>query len=517
MIKKYLCRKDNNHINKKDIKDVNFCKLEQANNYFNKTSSSVDDITWNDLDMNNVFARINYTVTTPGEECLYSWLKNPLEDKKELEERMDFISRFNNNKTILHKLRMNLSKIGYFKYNFRKIMESNFLVNYVMLALFIILATINFAIIAYSISIKDFFLLPILMLIFTINLFVHYKFIMKYGEQLEVLNYILRLLSFSRNNKKLLEQFTSELANRLDKINDILIYIAKKGKVIFTIEGLDVLADYINITFLLKEINFLMISKQMHKHKKEIIEVYELIGELDAILSINKYRSDLDYYCEPNIDYNIEEIHITDMYHPLINNAISNSISMSKAIVITGSNMSGKSTFLRTIGLNALFAQSICTSLSKEHRTSFYRLITSISLNDDVLKNKSYFLMEAEAIKRMISLKDDKYPSLILIDEIFKGTNPAERLAASMEILNILALSNTKVFVTTHDLQILSKLVGYEYYYFTENVTKESMKFDYKIRRGVTTTRNAIKILEFIKYPDDLITKINKRIDALEI
>ena len=516
-IKKYLNKKSNSVIYKKEIKDIDFCQLERANEYSKKTRSSVDDITWNDLDMDNVFAKINYTVTTPGEECLYSWLKNPLDNKKELKQRIDFINRFNNNKNILHKLRMNLSKIKDCRYNFRETIKNNFLINYIMLVFFIILSTSNLAIVVYSIIKKDLLLIPILILIFPVNLFVHYKFNMKYGEQLDALNYTLRLVSFSIGNKKILEQINPELANRLGKINNLLKDIAKKGTVIFRIEGLDVFADYINIAFLIKEINFLIISNKIHKHKKEIIEIYELIGKLDCTLSIIKYRSELCYYCEPIIDDNIEEIHITDMYHPLINNPISNSITIDKAVVITGSNMSGKSSFLRTIGLNALFVQSICTSLSREHKTRFYRLITSISLNDDIQKNKSYFLMEAEAIKRMVSLKDDKYPSILLIDEIFKGTNPVERLAASMEILNELALGNTKVFVATHDLQILSELERYEYYYFTENVTKESLEFDYKIRRGVTTTRNAIKILEFINYPDEIISKINERIDILEV
>ncbi|MTI71592.1 MAG: hypothetical protein FH751_15200 [Firmicutes bacterium] len=519
ILNKYLYRKHNDYIVKKDIKDIDFNKLKDSNDYHNKTNSSLDDITWNDLNMNNVYAKINYTVTSPGEECLYSWLKNPLDNEKEFEERKDFISRFTNNEKINKKLRTNLSKIKYCKYNFRKVIEGNFLVHKFILALFIMFSTINLSIIGYTIFIRELLFLPIsiLMIIFAFNILIHFKFNDKYGEQLEVLNYILRLLSFANKNKELLKQFTPDLVNRLDKINDTLMKISKKGSVIFRIEGFDFIADYFNIAFLVKEINFLMISRQMHEHKKEIIEIYNLIGELDAVLSICRYRKELNYYCEPNIEDNEEEIKISDMYHPLIENPTPNSISTIKDIAITGSNMSGKSTFLRTIGLNVLFAQSICTSLSKEHRTRFYRLLTSISLNDDILESKSYFLMEAEAIKRMVNLKDDNYHSLILIDEIFKGTNPIERLSASIELLNLLSLGNTKVFVATHDLQILSKLVKYDYYYFTENVTKESLEFDYKIRKGVTSTRNAIKILEFIKYPEDIITKINKRISVMEV
>jgi DNA mismatch repair ATPase MutS len=212
-----------------------------------------------------------------------------------------------------------------------------------------------------------------------------------------------------------------------------------------------------------------------------------------------------------------KDMNIVDMYHPLLEKPISNTISIDSSIAITGSNMSGKSTFLRTVGLSSLFAQSICTSLSKEHSSKFYRLVTSISLNDDILQGKSYFLMEAEAIKRMVDSCNDETPLLILIDEIFKGTNPVERLAASMEILNLLAKANTKTLVATHDLQILPELKNYEYYYFTENVTKDSLEFDYKIHEGITSTRNAIKVLEFINYPSGLVDLINKRIEVMEL
>lgn len=177
------------------------------------------------------------------------------------------------------------------------------------------------------------------------------------------------------------------------------------------------------------------------------------------------------------------------MYHPLITHPVANDFNIDSSIAITGSNMSGK----------------------------FYRILSSISLNDDILQGKSYFLMEAEAIKRMVAYKDDEYPSLMLIDEIFKGTNPVERLASSMEILNDLGRGNTRTIVATHDLQILPELIDYKYYYFKENVTQETLDFDYKVHSGISSTRNAIKILEFIHYPSELIKRINHKIETLEV
>ena len=124
--------------------------------------------------------------------------------------------------------------------------------------------------------------------------------------------------------------------------------------------------------------------------------------------------------------------------------------------------------------------------------------------------------MEAEAIKRMIKNNEDSYPTLVLIDEIFKGTNPVERYAASIEVLNTLSCGNTKVIVTTHDLNIIPELEGYDNYYFTENITSHSLEFNFKIQQGIANSRNAVKILEYVDYPSELIEKIYFRIENTE-
>jgi DNA mismatch repair ATPase MutS len=245
------------------------------------------------------------------------------------------------------------------------------------------------------------------------------------------------------------------------------------------------------------------------------VKLYHLIGELDAILSIVKYRKSIKYYSEPKFTFESDEIKLEDVYHPLIDNPVSNTISIDHDIAITGSNMSGKSTFLRTIGINSVLSQSICTALAKTYESRLYRLITSISLKDALVDSKSYFFMEAEAIKRMIDVKDDDYPTIVLIDEIFKGTNPLERYAASMEILNTLGKGNTKTIVATHDLNILPELKGYEFYYFSENISSHAIEFNFKIHSGRTSTRNAIKILEYVKYPRELLGKINSRVAVM--
>lgn len=504
-------------IRKKRYKDIDFKLLSSVNEYYKKSKMYIDEVTWQDLDMDNVFTKINHTVTTPGEEKLYTWLRNPADNKDDYNNRKNYINDFKKDKMVANNLRLALSRIKFCDFDFRDTVNKGFMTNKLLLIAMILLVIVNVGILTFSIITMNFMLFPVFILTMATSIVLHFKFSMKYNAQLQVIAYVIKLLAFSKKNNKTIETLSPDLANRLKELNKELNKITKKGVAIFKVEGLDVIGDYINILFLIKEINFLTVSNLINKNKKQLIRLYNNIGDLDAALSITTYRRELDYYCEPNLSSEFEDIRMVDMYHPLLEKPISNTIDINSSIAITGSNMSGKSTFLRTIGLNALLGQGICTSLSKEHDSKFYRLITSISLNDDILQGKSYFLMEAEAIKRMVKASNDESPLLILIDEIFKGTNPIERLAASMEILNLLAVANTKTFVATHDLQILPELRGYDYYYFTENVTKDSLDFDYKIHKGITSTRNAIKILDFIDYPHELIDKINKRIEVMEV
>lgn len=263
-----LGKKDKSFIRKRKLKEIDFNQLDTINKVYLKEEIAIDHTTWHDLDLNNVFSTINYTVTTPGEERLYRWLKNPMDNEKTLQERIDYLGNFQEEKSISQKLRKKLAKIKYYPYNFREIMGSSFLVNYILLFLFVALSLTNMIMI-YAIAVGKIDILPLL-LISSINIFIHFKFNTKYGIQLQALSYLIKILVFSKKNKKLIEEVMPELGDKIDGLNTRLKGITKKGAVLFRVEGLDLLADYFNIVFLMKEINFLMISRQVNKHKKKL-------------------------------------------------------------------------------------------------------------------------------------------------------------------------------------------------------------------------------------------------------
>jgi len=151
------------------------------------------------------------------------------------------------------------------------------------------------------------------------------------------------------------------------------------------------------------------------------------------------------------------------------------------------------------------------------YKTSYFNIISSISPSDDITKGKSYYLAEAEAVLRIINSLNDKVSTLCIIDEIFRGTNPLERTSASLEILRYIINKNAIPVVATHDLEI-AELVGdqYQCYYFSEDVDEENgLKFDYKMKKGISPTRNAIKLLKYLKYPSIITENADERIRHL--
>ena len=235
--------------------------------------------------------------------------------------------------------------------------------------------------------------------------------------------------------------------------------------------------------------------------------LYRRLGELDALQSVASYRRGQRTCSTPVFGEDMAYLEADTVVHPLLRDAVPNSITMQdRNVVITGSNMSGKSTFLRTIAINQITAQTIYTVSAKHYTSSFFQVLTSISPSDDLMEGTSYYMAEAEALLRMLHILNDERCSLLIIDEIFRGTNPTERVAAASSLLDYLADHNTMVIVATHDIEITQKVAGqYDSYHFTEHVTKDALEFDYKLHPGVLKSPNGIRILEYIGYPDEII------------
>lgn len=188
--------------------------------------------------------------------------------------------------------------------------------------------------------------------------------------------------------------------------------------------------------------------------------------------------------------------------HPLIEQAVPNDFDFTQNVLLTGSNASGKSTFMKAIALNLILAQAVQTVTAQQFHYQPGIVKTTMANADDVLSGDSYFMAEIKSLKRLLNY-DASIPHYFFIDEIFKGTNTAERIAASQAVLEYLAqFQEIKVIAATHDIELTRQLHPiYANYHFNETIQQNAIHFDYTIKKGPANTRNALELIRIMDFP----------------
>lgn len=479
---------------------------------------TIDDQTWDDFNMDEVFARLDRTYSSAGESILYKMLRNPLHDKKKLEERDKLVETLRSSTDLRTKLQMVYFKLGYDKKNtFLHMIMDSLEENKVKYYLYMLFGKIlMFGTIILSILLKEPMLLLGTFILLWVNVFINDKERKNVKSQglIYLRNIIVSAKKIQAINDPVIEEYNNKIKDLLKELKVIdratrAIQLANTGGGVF---------EVLTIPFLLEETAFYRVANLLDEKREYILDLYYLIGEIESYISIASYKEELkDKYTRPNFVDKVG-INIVDGVHPLIKNAVPNSISFEKrGIVLTGTNMAGKSTFLRMIGLNIIFAQTFNFTLTKKYEACFFNIVSSISPNDNVTLGKSYYMAEAEALLRIIKALDLELPVFCPIDEIFRGTNPIERIASSAEILRYINSKDSISIVATHDRELTDILKeNYDFFYFSEKVDNKGLSFDYKLKRGISKTRNAIKLLEHIGYPKEIIKKSYNRAETLE-
>lgn len=270
--------------------------------------------------------------------------------------------------------------------------------------------------------------------------------------------------------------------------------------------------ELLNVFTLYAAINVAEAFLCIRKQRKAIEQVFRFVGCLDVLCSVSYFRASLPYWCKPSETKEGERLHVRAVCHPLINHCVPNDVSLSdKSMLITGSNMSGKTSFIRTIAVNLLLGKTLHTCLAEEFRIHLNRRIHSvIHTEDDLLNGKSYFLKEAENVKEAISIAQSG-DYLLVFDELFKGTNTIERIAINAAFFQELVKRNHIILASTHDKELTALLrEHYELYHFSETVTDNQLTFDYKLKKGIVQEGNAIKILRLYGYPDSVVKEAER-------
>jgi hypothetical protein len=479
-------------------------------------STSIDDQTWADLNMDEVFKTIDRTLTTPGQCTLYHILRTPLLSGEILRERHQFIQLFRTNTDIreqvqLALLGLDMQKGNGITYLLWQTEPAPGRIRFLYSALALLaLGSAVIALLLLDLSALFVVVLPV----YFLNMLVTYRIRARLILQLKAIAYLGSLIRTAERIAHLECPELADLQERLRHVVSATQSIAKKIRFLkpenaFSSDITFLVSAHLSIYFVHDVRMYYAIQDQIREHNEDLKTLYSLIGELDAMQSAASYRKGLPRCVEPEFCPGEFRLDATELYHPLLTEAVSNAIELkARGLCVTGSNMAGKTTFIRTLGLNALLAQTLYTCLAESYRAPYFRIVSSINEKDDLMAGKSYYLVEAEQLLNMVRLSEEDQALLCLIDEPLGGTNSHERLAASLGIIRYMVKQGTLVAITTHDLQLARKLEDVlDCYHFSDSVDRHGLHFDYQLKHGIASSTNAIRLLEYLKFPAEIVNK----------
>lgn len=480
----------------------------------------LDDHTWRDLNLDLVFADLDRTYSLPGEIELYCMMRVPERTPGVLEARDEVISLFQSDVAARESIHLQLSRLGrtLFDQGILELLWGELPPRSRFTPVYRLLAMLVAALVAVSVLLGvnglpyGTFAFVSLGVLYVINFSIHYWTRRILEERVRSIRYLSKMIVTGRRLSELgtvglegamgrLERYT--IATKAIPSATVALVPERGG----AFELVDLLQEHLSIFFLVEVRGFYSVLKEIRKHRADLQGLFHTLGELDALQAIASYREGLGSYCKPEFTTDGLLLEVDGAFHPLLESPVQNSISITgRGCIVTGSNMSGKSTFLRTLGVCAVLARSAYTCPAAAYRGSIFQIVSSVSPVDDLTEGKSFYFVEAERLLMMIRSSQGPTPVLCLVDELLRGTNSTERLAASEEILSYLAKNNAVVVAATHDVELVDRLArSYKNFHFSDHVDSDGLRFDYRLRPGRATTTNAIRLLEHLHYPDEIV------------
>ena len=507
-------------------REYSYDELEHISQFFRKREKEgfyVDDITWNDLDMDRIFALINQSISPIGDEYLYEILRKPVFEEEELKERQRLLEFFSEKEMERHKVQALLAGIR--KPGNVSVYEA------VSVTKEVEIQGKGFQIVmcgAFFLSLLFFAAMPspgifCFLGICILNIITYFMRKQDIDLYLTSFRCVIQLLEAQKNLEKLkipeLASYMEEgkrCRKELRTFQKGSFLVLEQSSTGGGMEGL--IMDYIRMLTHIDLIKFSTMMKAMQEHQEEILGLMKIFGYLDAMISIASFRVSLPYYSIPELEMAGKAyLKVENLYHPLLSHPVANGIEAENGILVTGSNASGKSTFLKNIAVNTILAQTIYTVTASEYQAPYFKVMTSMALRDDLERGESYFIVEIRSLKRILDETEKEGCLLCIIDEVLRGTNTIERIGASSRILAGLDREHVLPFAATHDIELSYILEDlYENYHFEEEVKEHEVVFNYLLKEGRVTTRNAIRLLEMTGYPENLSEEAKKAVADFE-
>lgn len=513
LFKKYL----RENYGKEPPKEYSLERFARLGSYLerHKEEKQLDDITWNDLGMDEVFRRIDRTYSAAGEEYLYYTLRNISCGREALEHLEEVVNWLQEQEDIKVRIQLLMKRLGHLgKYSLydyldnldylgersnRKIVLGNLLYLPFLLLLFVQPAMGTIGIV-------------LCMLWHIMTYFREKKVIEPYIISFA---YVLRLIDVCEELEKqkipVYRRELDELREALKSLRELRrgaywVMAGNQGKI--GGNPLDILADYLRMILHLDIWQFNLMLRKLRLKTNEVDRLLGITGYLDMAISVGGFRRSLEGYCIPQLEENANKVylHMEGGWHPLLTHPVKNSIRADRGVLLTGSNASGKSTFLKMVAVNAVLAQTIHTCTAESYHAPVFRIFSSMALRDSIQNGESYYIVEIRSLKRILdAAQTETAPVLSFVDEVLRGTNTVERIAAATQILIHLSESGVLCFTATHDIEMTELLKDcYDNYHFEEVIRDGDISFPYELLPGRAGTRNAIRLLALMGYDKEI-------------
>lgn len=509
---KYTVRKNVKEEWGKEPRETRFDKEESLKQVYEtirkykKSTSEVDELTWQDLDLFSVFKQLNHTYSSIGSEALYQRLRRfdfHLEDREQLENLIEFLHAHPEKREQIELAFAHLGK-----------KDKNFLVEYLLngqekqlgqLSMYNILGLLPlFSLAFFFISgWSEALLLLLFAVVFNIVFYQRKK--LSLDVELTSMGYLIQTLATAKKLTKIDHPLSQSIRKAIQPLKGMLRFSFS-----FRIKSgseTEILFDYLNAVVMLPFISYHFVLNRLSNYHEEAFTMWELLGQLEVASAILNYRTYKPSYCLP--EFKEGGVKSKKLAHPLIDEPVTNPVNWKRNTLVTGSNASGKSTYVKAVAINCILAQTIYTCTAQSFTLEPGHVLTSMAVQDNIFEGDSYFVAEIKSLKRLLKKVETNERCYLFIDEILKGTNTVERIAASSTIVKWLAQFPSLAFVATHDIELTNILENIcENVHFQEQVSKEEgVYFDYLLREGSATSRNALRLLEVMNYPKGMIAQ----------
>jgi hypothetical protein len=481
----------------------------------------VDDKTWADLEFPSFFTAIDTTITPIGRQCLFDQLRVYEYESSELDRRFRTYGILQSNPALREDIQVALKPL--------EVDAASYIADFLLgaeparvpyqrlLPLWTLICVGGVvAAIAHLIPVW-LCLLPLL-----INLVIWFLIDVKLREDVNALLYCGRMLSVANRMATL---GSGESLSELDRLESEGPIRRRLGNQIRWLKVFDRLqtAELIggpvfiaDVFFLVKLSLYSRALARFRANRSNWLSTFQLVGAMDAAIAVVSFMGRYPARCRPTV-VDDRMIEIENGYHAFIPAPVRNSITLAgTSVLVTGSNMTGKTTFIKMVAMNVILGHTLGICLADRATLPRSAVRALIHGDQSVAAGKSRYFAEAEAICGFIAEAAAGACRIFVLDEPFSGTNTVERIAVAKAVLRAIS-ANAQLLVTTHDVE-LQHLLGeqFELFHFQENPAVEGF-FDHALRAGFSTQRNAIRVLERLGFPADIIAEALATVPAVNI